>query len=75
MPWPHLPVLPTLPRAEKTAWAPVVATVHAYGAYLLSALVAVHVLAALRHHFVLRDDTLRRMLPGRRPITLEGHPR
>jgi cytochrome b561 len=32
---------------------------------LLAALVAVHVLAALKHHFVDRDDTLRRMLRWR----------
>jgi cytochrome b561 len=68
VPWPHIGALATLPRAEKTAWEPLVAAVHAYGAYLLIALVAVHALAALRHHFVLRDDVLRRMLPGRRPI-------
>ncbi|MEQ8964796.1 MAG: cytochrome b [Azospirillaceae bacterium] len=30
------------------------------------ALVALHVAAALKHHFVLRDDVLRRMLPGTR---------
>jgi cytochrome b561 len=29
----------------------------------LAVLVAVHVLAALRHHFVLKDDVLKRMLP------------
>jgi cytochrome b561 len=28
-------------------------------------LLALHVGAALKHHFVLRDDVLRRMLPGR----------
>jgi cytochrome b561 len=27
-------------------------------------LVILHVAAALRHHFVLKDDVLRRMLPG-----------
>lgn len=27
-------------------------------------IVAVHIAAAFKHHFVLRDDTLRRMLPG-----------
>jgi cytochrome b561 len=32
---------------------------------LLAALVAVHVLAALKHHFIDRDDTLRRMLRWR----------
>lgn len=34
---------------------------------LLTALVALHVLAALKHHFVDRDDTVRRMLRWRVP--------
>lgn len=71
VPWPHIGVLSSLPRATKTAWEPVVAFVHAYGAYLLIAVVGVHVLAALRHHFLLGDDILRRMLPGRRPTVRE----
>jgi cytochrome b561 len=33
--------------------------------YLLAAVVTVHVAAALKHHFVDRDDILDRMLPGR----------
>ena len=37
--------------------------VHRWLAYALGALLAVHAGAALRHHFILRDDTLRRMLP------------
>lgn len=32
-----------------------------------AALLALHVAAALRHHFLLKDDTLRRMLFGRAP--------
>ena len=36
--------------------------IHEYLAYVLMALVAVHALAALKHHFVNRDNTLRRML-------------
>jgi cytochrome b561 len=32
-------------------------------AWTLGAVVALHVAAALKHHFVLKDDTLRRMLP------------
>ncbi len=40
---------------------------HSWGAWLLLALIAAHVGAALRHHLVLRDDVLRRMLPGGRP--------
>ena len=36
--------------------------IHEYLAYVLMGLVAVHALAALKHHFVNRDNTLRRML-------------
>ncbi len=39
--------------------------IHVTIANALAALVAVHVVAALFHHFVLRDATLRRMAPGR----------
>jgi cytochrome b561 len=31
--------------------------------WILGAVLALHVAAALKHHFWLRDDTLRRMLP------------
>jgi cytochrome b561 len=37
---------------------------HKILAYLLAALVAVHMVAALRHHFVKRNDVLRRMTIG-----------
>jgi cytochrome b561 len=39
-------------------------TAHEYIAWTLIALLALHVLAALKHHFLNRDDVLRRMLPG-----------
>jgi cytochrome b561 len=76
LPWPDLPLLPTLDDN-----APVEALLklaHAYGAYALIALVAVHTAAALRHHFIIRDDVLRRMLPHRRqlqavPPLTKGH--
>lgn len=42
------------------------ALVHLVLGILLIVLVAVHVAAALRHHFIERDDVLARMLPGRR---------
>jgi cytochrome b561 len=42
------------------------AAIHEKSALILLALIAVHTLAALLHHFVLRDDVLRTMLPGRR---------
>lgn len=34
----------------------------------MAGLVALHVAAALRHHFLLRDGVLARMLPGRRAV-------
>lgn len=61
VPWPHLPVLPELPN--KAAVEGVLKLLHSYGAWLLIALLVLHVGAALRHHLVLRDDTLWRMLP------------
>lgn len=38
--------------------------VHFYIAWTLMALIAVHILAALKHHFIDRDTVLRRMLPS-----------
>ena len=42
-----------------------IAEAHETGAWLLLALAGLHALAAIWHHAVLRDDTLRRMLPLR----------
>jgi cytochrome b561 len=64
VPWPHIPGLAQI--GNKPYWEGIAKLVHAYGAYVLIALVLVHAGAALRHHFVLRDDVLRRMLPARR---------
>ncbi|MBX3507317.1 MAG: cytochrome b [Parvibaculum sp.] len=36
---------------------------HEINAWILTALVAVHILAALYHHFILKDNVLKRMLP------------
>ncbi|WP_163264944.1 cytochrome b [Chelativorans alearense] len=58
---PHLPV--GVSEAGETFWR----LLHRSLAYTAIALVAVHMLAALRHHFILKDGVLRRMLrPGRR---------
>lgn len=61
IPWPHLPAISTL--ADKASAEAVLKVVHTGGAWLLIGLLVLHVGAALRHHLVLRDDTLRRMLP------------
>lgn len=37
--------------------------IHKWLSYVLLVLIVVHAAAALRHHFVYRDDTLRKMLP------------
>jgi cytochrome b561 len=69
LPWPDLPFLPSLD--DKAPVEHLLKLVHAYGAYALIALVAVHTAASLRHHFIIRDDVLRRMLPtsfGYRPL-------
>jgi cytochrome b561 len=50
--------------ATDRALAGTLEDVHATLAWTLVAVVAVHVVAALWHHFVLRDDTMRRMLPS-----------
>lgn len=37
---------------------------HTYVAYTLIALISMHVLAAFAHHFILKDDILKKMLKG-----------
>ena len=48
----------------RTMSGDVAASVHEALGTVLLILIAVHVAAALRHRFVLKDDTLARMLPG-----------
>ncbi|GBQ37043.1 cytochrome b [Gluconacetobacter azotocaptans] len=66
LPWPHLPVLATL--HDKAPVEAILKTLHHWSAWVLTAVIALHVAAALRHHFILKDGVLRQMLPGRRPI-------
>ena len=61
VPWPDLPILPTLDN--KAPVEAVLKHVHAYAAYALIGLVCIHAAAALRHHFIIKDDVLWRMLP------------
>jgi cytochrome b561 len=37
--------------------------IHKWLGYAMVLLICIHLGAALRHHFIYRDDTLRRMLP------------
>jgi cytochrome b561 len=62
VPWPHLPILSTLENKKPVEDA--LKLMHAYGAWAFIALVVGHAGAALHHHFIAKDDVLRRMLPG-----------
>ena len=61
IPWPHLPVLPTLDGRE--AIAQLFHTLHEQSGHILIAMVLLHSAAALKHHLVDRDDVLLRMTP------------
>jgi cytochrome b561 len=61
VPWPHLPILPTL--ADKKEIADKLGDVHAFLAYSVLFLLVLHVGAALKHHFLERDDVLTGMSP------------
>ncbi|MGB8843173.1 MAG: cytochrome b [Aliidongia sp.] len=62
LPWPHLPLLPTL--QNKAPVEAVMKLIHGKFGWALLALILLHAAAALRHHFILRDGILRRMLPS-----------
>lgn len=61
----YLGVVPLPDLLAKDAFlGDLLAIVHASLNYLLAGLIAAHVGAALKHHFIDRDDVLTRMLPG-----------
>ena len=65
-PWPNIPFLAHLSNPEKTANGHMFHSYHVYFAYSAAALLVLHVGAALYHHYLRRDNTLRRMWPGTR---------
>ena len=62
--WP-LPVI----QAPDKALSDLAALVHLSLGIALATLLVVHIGAALRHHFIQRDEVLRRMLPTRRHVS------
>lgn len=65
--WPILPFINTATtRDQRVAIYQAMLPSHLVVSYVGIALVAVHVAAALYHHFYRRDDVLRRMWPQRR---------
>lgn len=59
--------LPMAPVAQSKALSDTIAERHEQLAYVMIALLVLHVAAALKHRFVDRDRTLDRMLPGAGP--------
>jgi cytochrome b561 len=66
IPWPHIGVLHAMGAAGKARVEAVGGALHLYLALGGAALIALHVAAALKHHFIARDGVLGRMVPGLR---------
>ena len=52
------------PLALDPSWRPAFNWVHHWGAWAIIILAGLHAVAALFHHYAMRDGVLRRMLPG-----------
>ena len=59
------------PFAENREAAGLLRQVHGYAAYALAGLIALHILAALKHALIDKDGTLARMLSGK-PATVQA---
>jgi cytochrome b561 len=66
--WFGLIPLPDL-LAKNPPLGKALAEVHQMLGFIILGFVAVHVLAAFKHHFIDRDDVLARMTPGLRPLS------
>ena len=64
--WPHLPVLVDATREVKKQYQHLFGAAHVFLAWSAIVLIPIHAGGALYHHFLRRDDVLRRMLPGTR---------
>jgi cytochrome b561/polyisoprenoid-binding protein YceI len=71
---PHLPGIPDLATEARRALAFQAMSAHGLMAWGAVILVGLHAGAALKHHFIDRDDVLRDMLPGRRTRSVEVAP-
>lgn len=58
--------VPNLIPADKS-WQQAAESAHLIAFWIFALLILLHVLAALRHHFVRKNDILVKMLPGYRP--------
>ena len=65
--WPDFPVITGLPGAVQDTLADVLDKSHTALVYVMFALLALHILGALKHHYVSKDPTVSRMAPGAKP--------
>ncbi|MEM8548240.1 MAG: cytochrome b [Pseudomonadota bacterium] len=63
--WPHISYLTTV--EDKAAVEGAFKVAHMVGGLIMVALLFLHIAAALKHHYVDRDDVMARMIPGLRP--------
>ncbi len=66
IPWPHIGFLHALGVADRARVETLSAGLHLYLVLGGTALIALHVAAALKHQFIARDGVLGRMVPGLR---------
>lgn len=67
VPWPDAPGFIGMAAAAKEGWHDAAAFIHVNLANVMLALFALHVLGALKHHFLDRDADIAKMAPGTRP--------
>lgn len=62
--WPHLPILSGLPAETQTSLYKVVEFLHSKSAWLIIAMLVLHIGGALKHELGEEDGVLKRMIPG-----------
>lgn len=67
VPWPHIAPVHAASIAERARIEGVAGSTHEVLAWMMIALIVLHVAGALKHQFVDRDGIVGRMLPGRAP--------
>jgi cytochrome b561 len=65
--WPDFPLITSLPGGVQDTLADVMDKSHTVLVWLMLALLALHILGALKHHYISRDPTVSRMAPGAKP--------
>ena len=67
LPWPDAPGFANMVATAKEGWHDAAAFIHVTLANVMLALFALHVLGALKHHFIDRDPDIAKMAPATRP--------